>query len=496
MVTDNQVRMLMKLVNQEKLLKTAAAKAGMSEKTARKYRKSGELPSQCKVVHDWRTRPDPLDPDDWRWAQEILENNDGIEAKTLFEVLQREHPGKYQDGQLRTFQRRVKLWRALEGPGNEVFFPQIYYPGEWCESDFTRMKPLGVTINGIPFDHMLYHFVLCYSNWETGTICFSESYESLSTGLQNALWKLGGVAKYHRTDNLTSAVNPVGNPEVFTANYQGLAKHYGFESHKIQPRCPHENGDIEQRHHRLKKTVDQALMLRGSRDFDSRNDYEQFLQKLFDQLNSGRRERLKEELAVLRRLPRKRHDDYTEITCKVTQFSTIRVLKNSYSQHSRLVGEQVKARVYADHIEVWYAQRRIEVLPRLRGESGHCINYRHVIDWLVRKPGAFTNYRYKDDLFPTSQFRIAYDLLCSEHGSKRGNKHYLKILKLAAHESETLVNESLRFLINRSDQIDSDIVEAMVKSDLQPPAVTDVQVEQVDLRVYDQLLEYQEVLTV
>jgi transposase len=496
MVTDNQVRMLMKLVNQEKLLKTAAAKAGMSEKTARKYRKSGKLPSQCKVVHDWRTRPDPLDPDDWHWAEEVLQNNDGIEAKTLFEVLQREHPGKYQDSQLRTFQRRVKLWRALKGPGNEVFFPQVYNPGEWCESDFTRMKSLGITINGIPFDHMLYHFVLCYSNWETGTICFSESYESLSAGLQNALWKLGGVPKYHRTDNLTSAVNPVGNPEVFTSNYRGLAKHYGFESHKIQPGCPNENGDIEKRHDRLKKTVDQALMLRGSRDFASQDEYEQFLQKLFDQLNSGRRERLKEELVLLHRLPRKRHDDYTEIECMVTRFSTIRVLKNSYSQHSRLIGERVKARVYANHIDVWYAQRRIEVLPRLRGENGHYINYRHIIDWLVRKPGAFENYRYKDDLFPTSQFRIAYDLLCSEHGSKHGNKHYLKILKLAAHESETLVNESLRFLINRSDQIDSDIVEAMVKSGLQPPAVTDVKVEPVDLRIYDQLLEYQEVLTV
>jgi transposase len=486
----------MKLLNQEKLLKTAAAKAGMSEKTARKYRKSGKLPSQCKVVHDWRTRPDPLDPDDWRWAEEVLENNDGIEAKTLFEVLQREQPGKYQDGQLRTFQRRVKLWRALKGPGNEVFFPQVYTPGEWCESDFTRMKPLGVTLNGIPFDHMLYHFVLCYSNWETGTICFSESYESLSAGLQNALWKLGGVPKYHRTDNLTSAVNPVGSPEIFTANYRGLAKHYGLESHKIQPGCPNENGDIEKRHDRLKKTVDQALMLRGSRDFASRDDYEQFLQKLFDQLNSGRRERFKEELVLLHRLPRKRHDDYTEIKCTVTRFSTIRVLKNSYSQHSRLIGERLKARVYADHIEVWYAQRRIEVLPRLRGKNGHYINYRHVIDWLVRKPGAFENYRYKDDLFPTSQFRIAYDLLCSEHGSKRGNKHYLKILKRAAHESQTLVNESLRFLINRSDRIDSDIVEAMVKSGLQPPAVTDVEVEPVDLRIYDQLLEYQEVLTV
>jgi transposase len=486
----------MKLVNKEELLKTAAAKAGMSEKTARKYRKSGKLPSQCKVVHDWRTRPDPLDQDDWRWVEEVLENNDGIEAKTLFEVLQREHPGKYQDGQLRTFQRRVKLWRALKGPGNEVFFPQVYKPGEWCESDFTRMKPLGITINGVPFVHMLYHFVLCYSNWETGTVCFSESYESLSTGLQNALWKLGGVAKHHRTDNLTSAVNKVGNPEVFTDNYRGLAKHYGFESQKIQPGCPNENGDIEKRHHCLKKAVDQALMLRGSRDFSSREEYEQFLRKLFDQLNSGRSKRLKEELAVLRQLPRKRHDDYSQIECKVTRFSTIRVLKNSYSLHSRLIGERVKARIYANHIEVWYAQRKIERLPRLRGENGHYINYRHIIDWLVRKPGAFKNYRYKEDLFPTSQFRIAYDLLCSQHGSKQGNKHYLKILKLAAKKSETLVNESLRFLVRRGDVIDYKTVEAMVESGLRPPAVTDVHVEQVDLSIYDELLEYQEVITV
>jgi hypothetical protein len=486
----------MKLVSQEELLKTAAAKAGMSEKTARKYRKSGKLPSQCKVVHNWRTRLDPFDQDDWRWVEDVLENNNGMEAKTLFEVLQREHPGKYQDGQLRTFQRRVKLWRALKGPGNEVFFPQLYKPGEWCESDFTRMKCLGVTINGVPFDHMLYHFVLCYSNWEAGTICFSESYESLSAGLQNALWKLGGVAKYHRTDNLASAVNPVGNPEVFTDKYRGLAEYYGFESRKIQPGCPNENGDIEKRHDRLKKVVDQALMLRGSRDFNSREEYEQFLQRLFDQLNSGRRERLKEELAVLRQLPRRRHDDYTEVRCKVSRFSTIRVLKNSYSLHSRLIGEQVKARIYADHIEAWYAQRRIERLPRLRGENGHYINYRHIIDWLVRKPGAFENYLYKDDLFPTSQFRMAYDLLRSRYGSKQASKHYLKILELAAKESETLVNESLRFLLNHGNEIDSEIVKAMVKSGLQGPAVTDVEVEQVDLSIYDQLLEYQEALTV
>ena len=496
MVTDNQVRILMKLVNQEDLLKTAAAKAGMSEKTARKYRRSVKLPSQCKAVHNWRTRPDPFDQDDWLWAEEILENNNGIEAKTLFKALQREHPGKYQDGQLRTFQRKVRIWRALKGPGKEIFFPQVYKPGQWCESDFTRMKPLGITINGIPFDHMLYHFVLCYSNWETGTICFSESYESLSFGLQNALWKLGGVPKYHRTDNLTSAVNPVGNPEVFTDKYRGLAKHYGFESHKIQPGCPNENGDIEKRHHILKKAVDQALILRGSRDFSSRYEYEQFLEKLFNQLNSGRRDRFKEELTVLRTLPRRRHDDYSEVRSKVSRFSTIRILNHSYSLDSRLIGQQVKARIYSDYIEVWYAQRRIEVLPRLRGENSHYINYRHVIDWLIRKPGAFENYRYKDDLFPSSQFRIAYDLLRSQHGPKHGNKQYLKILQLAARDNETLVNESLRFLVNHRNEIDSEIVKDMVDSGLRPPAVTDVEVEKVDLSIYDQLLDYQETLAV
>lgn len=493
MVTDNQVRILMELINKEKTLKTAAAKASMSEKTARKYRRTGKLPSQCKAVHDWPTHDDAF-KSDWQWVEEFLKNNPGLEAKTLFEALQREKPGKYQDGQLRTFQRHVKLWRALQGPGHEVFFPQIYYPGQWCESDFTRMKDLNVTINGVPFDHMLYHSVLCWSNWETGTVCFSESYESLSAGLQKALWKLGGVPKYHRTDNLSCAVNKVGNPEVFTDNYRGLANHYGFESRKIQPGCPNENGDIEQRHNRLKTAVDQALMLRGSRDFNSRDEYERFLAKMFDQLNAGRKERLVEELKVLRQLPSRRHDDYTEHVCRVGQFSTIRVLKNSYSLHSRLIGEKVTVRVYAEHLEVWYAQRRIEVLPRLRGENGHYINYLHIIDTLVRKPGAFENYRYKDDLFPTSQFRIVYDLLRQQYGGKYGNKQYLKILELAARESEVIVNDSLRFLINCGGEISFAVVEKMVKSQQQPPAITEVNVEEIDLTMYDQLLEYQEVL--
>ena len=495
MVTDEQVRRLFTMKNRYQYLYQAADAAGMSTKTARKYLQSGVLPGQCHPLHDWATHEDAF-AEDWPWAEDFLRTNSGVEAKSLFEALQRQYPGKYQDGQLRTFQRRVKQWKALYGPQQEVFFPQVYHPGEWCESDFTRMNKLGITICGVPFPHMLYHFVLCLSNWETVTICFSESYESLSAGLQNALWTLGGIPRYHKTDNLTSAVNKVGNPEVFTANYQGLADHYGFTSCKTQPAHPNENGDVEQRHHRLKRAVEQALILRGSRDFNSRQEYELFLENLLDQLNAGRSEHLAEELKALRQLPTRRHEDFTRDKCRVSRFSTIRVLKNSYSVHSRLIGETVDVRIYADHIEVWYAQRRIELLPRLRGENGHSIDYRHVIDTLVRKPGAFENYCYKDDLFPTSQFRIAYDILRHQHGIKQANKQYLKILELAAKENQTVVNEALRFLINHADSIDFDAVSQMVKTEQQPPAVTDVFIGDIDITGYDCLLESAEALLV
>jgi hypothetical protein len=495
MVTDKQVRRLFTMKNKYQHLYQAADAAGMSPKTARKYLKSGILPSQCQAVHSWPTHPDAF-AEDWPWAEDFLKTNNGVEAKTLFEALQRIYPGKYQDGQLRTFQRRVKQWKALYGPAREVYFPQVYKPGQWCESDFTRMNKLGITICGISFEHMLYHFVMCLSNWEDVTICFSESYESLSAGLQNALWKLGGIPRYHKTDNLTCAVNKVGSPEEFTANYQGLARHYGFECCKTQPAHPNENGDIEQRHHRFKKALEQALILRGSRDFNSRAEYEKFLEKLLDQLNAGRKEHLAEELKHLRPLPARRHEDFTRDKCRVSQFSTIRVLKNSYSLHSRLVGEKVDIRIYADHIEAWYAQRCIEILPRLRGENGHYINYRHVIDTLVRKPGAFENYCYKDDMFPTSQFRIAYDILRHQHGTKQANKHYLKILELAAKENQTAVNEALRFLINQAETIDFATVKQMVESEQQPPAITDVFIGEIDIDGYDCLLEYGEALLV
>jgi hypothetical protein len=489
MVTDRQVRKLMKLNQQEEKVSHAAAKAGMSENTARKYLRVGKLPSQCKPERTWRTREDPFEAIGDQ-ARSMLEVNPGLEAKTLFEWFQRQYPGVYQDGQLRTFQRRVKYWRAIEGPAKEVYFPQVHSPGVLCASDFTHVSSLGITIGGEVFSHLLYHFVLPYSNWETGTVCFSESFESLSTGLQNALWELGGVPKQHRTDRLSAAVQEVGKggEAEFTRSYQALLRHYGLQGQKIRTGKSHENGDIEQRHYRFKNALEQALLLRESRDFSSRQAYKEFLCELFSQLNAGRRQRLLEELNVLRALPLKRLNDYSVFHVRVGPSSTIRVAKNVYSVHSRLIDEHVSVRLYAEYLEIWYAQKKVETIPRLRGAGKHRIQYRHIIEWLRRKPGAFENYRYLSDLFPTSRFRMAYDQLKSEHPS-RAHKAYLDLLYLAARETESGVDEALRVLFEQEQRISIEAVKTLMTDQQGRAASRAVVVEKPDLCLYDRLLD-------
>ncbi|MCA9438127.1 MAG: IS21 family transposase [Candidatus Omnitrophica bacterium] len=486
MVSDEQVRRLRKHMQKDGVLWRAASKAGMSEKTARKYLK-GNLPSQQKVDRTWRTRKDPFDGV-WEEVEEFLSNDANFEAKTLFEYLQRQYPGRFQDSQLRTLQRRIKVWRALKGPAKEVFFEQEHHPGRLSQSDFTHMSDLEITIDRQPFPHLLFHFVLTYSNWETVTICYGENYESLSQGIQNALWELGGVPQAHQTDQLTAAVHQLdgAEKEEFTSRYRGLMSHYGLQPKKIQAGKANENGDVEQSHRRFKESVDQALRLRGSRAFGCIEEYELFLRKLLAQTNAGRRDRFKEEMDKLRPLPSRRLDDQTRQKVRVTRGSTIRVRKNAYSVHSRLIGEEVEARIGMDEIEVWYAQKCVERLPRLRGEGKHHIDYRHIIDWLVRKPGAFENYVYKSDLFPTSRFRMAYDWL-KERGGSKADKKYLGILYQAAMEGESLVDDALRHLIETGGDLTPERVAEIVESGREIPPPTEIEIDDVALDDYDDL---------
>lgn len=489
MVTDKQVKKLFKLRSMGMKKSEMSDKTNMDVKTARKYLTANKLPSQLKKEHTWRTRQDPFESVWESEVKELLDNNTGLQAKTIFEYLRGKHPGIFNDGQLRTLQRKIKSWRSTEGPAREVYFPQEHKPGILCASDFTNMDELNVTISGQLFSHKLYHFMLTYSNWETGSICFSESFESLSTGFQNALWKLGGVPREHRTDRLSAAVNNLNDSAEFTQRYKQLLNHYNIKGQKTQPYSPHENGDIEQRHYRYKIAIDQALMLRGSRDFDSRKDYEDFLQTIFDQLNLNRMEKLKEEMKILHALPDRRLNDFCEYKVTVSKFSTITINKKIYSVKSNLKGEVVRARLHAEHIDIYYGNKFIESLPRLIGHKGHYIQYRHVIDSLIRKPGAFENYKYKSDMYPTVYFRIAYDLL-NESSPGKANKEYLKILYLAAKESEELVDNTLRRLIDTGESITSDEVKKIVNKGSMYDVLSSVNIPEIDITSFDELLTF------
>jgi hypothetical protein len=271
----------------------------MSERTARKYEQAGQLPSQLRRARTHRTRPDPFAAD-WPWISEQLERDSALQATTLFSLLTEKHPGRYQEGQLRTLQRHIATWRALQGPEQEVMFEQCHTPGELTQSDFTHMTSLGVTLGGVPFAHLVFHLVLTYSNVEAVAVCFAETFEALAEGIEHALWQISGVPRCHRTDHMGAAVRPLeeGRRHEFTERYRGLMAHYQMAPTTNTTGVTHENGDVEQAHYRFKVAVDQALRVRGSRDFADRVAYERFLQDLVRQRNLHRQQRFAAEAAT------------------------------------------------------------------------------------------------------------------------------------------------------------------------------------------------------
>ncbi len=447
MIKDGQVRRLRRFLDAGNPVAVAARRTGMDEKTARKYRE-GALPSNRVEPRSYRTRKDPFEAV-WPEVQARLEAEPRLRAFTLFAWLQEQYPGTFPDSQRRTLERRVRNWKASAGPNREVMFTQVHHPGDLGASDFTSMNSLGITIDRQPFDHMLYHFTLTYSNWESVMVCFSESFEAFSRGLQNALWDLGGVPRKHRSDSLSAAVNNLSEDRDFRSRYQDLMSHYRVDPQRINVRKANENGDIESSHGHLKTVIDQALLLRGSRDFATREEYDSFLSQVVGRRNASRSEKLQAELAVLAELPPAQVDYRTPFKgIRVSSSSTIQVKKNTYSVPSRLIGQKVDVLVDADSIEVWFAGQQVQSMPRLIGAGKHAINYRHVIDSLVRKPGAFANYKYREDMFPTSHFRMAYDWLCQSHSERVATREYLKILEMAARDSQDAVQDSLRIAIS------------------------------------------------
>lgn len=489
MVRDEQVRLLRAKMSEGKTQETAAGHAGMSVRTARKWQK-GALPSAAKKERAWRTREDPFGG---AWDADVvplLVRDEGgvLEAVTVLAELQERHPGRFVEGQVRTLQRRIRDWRAEHGAPREVMFPQQHVPGREGAIDFTCMNALAVTIAGQFFPHLLFEFVLSFSGWTWVALAFSETYEALVAGVQGALWELGGVPDVIRSDNLSAATHELhGGGRTLTKRFRAVLDHYDTTSTRINAGESHENGVVEQAHRRGKSAVAQALVLRGSRDFSSVEDYVAFVKQVIDRArNRGIDAELAEERKRLGALPPTPVPSYTVFDdVRVSCWSTVRVGGKMYSVPSRLIGHEVQVRQHADVVEVLRGNGKvIETMPRLRGERHVRIDYRHVIWSLVRKPGAFARYKYREELFPSLVFRQAYDALVGF--TDRADVEYVRILHLAASTYEATVEQALSLLVASKERFDYAAVKALAEPER--PTVPYLAQPVADLTDYDRLL--------
>jgi len=489
--TNREVRKLMSDLSSGKSLAAAARSAGMSENTARRDRDMGQLPSEARGERSWRTREDPFTEADWAWAVERLRSPDGhkLQAKALFRAMRGRDgvAGEYTDAQLRSFQRRVRRWRAQNGIDKEVFFPQQHRPGEALQTDWTDGGELRVTLADEAFPHKLCHTTLPYSNWRSARVCRSESMASLKDGVQAALRKLGCHPECHQTDQSSAATHDKGGRREFNQDYAAFIAHHGMRPRTIAVKKPNQNGDVEAGNRALVRAIEQKLLLRGSRDFVDQAAYAAFVDSVVDEMNEDKGSKLQVELDAMEPVTAAWAPTFKRVDVRVGRQSTIRVDQNTYSVPSRLIGETVEVRVFDAVLEVWFAGRRDFTVERLTGRCRYRIDYRHIIWSLRRKPGAFQRYRYRDELFPRTVFRRAYDAIVENGATGRRDAVYLDILHLAASTSEEDVATALELLLDSRQAPTRDAVAELIGEKRDAPP--DLAPYAPSLGSYDDLLQ-------
>lgn len=472
--------------------KEAAYIAGISERTGQRIERGKHRPNLGKPIE----KVNPRDPLKGKWEEELepmLAREPKLKAMTLYEYLQEKYPGEY--GQvLRTLQRRVKAWKVLYGPSPEVMFEIRHEPGMMGISDFTKLKGVNITIQGEPFEHLIYHYRLTYSGWQYAQIIQGgESFVALSEGLQNALQACGGSPKQHRTDSLSAAYRNLSGKrhKPLTRLYDELCDHYRLEPTHNNPGKGHENGAIESPHGHLKNRIQQAIYLRGSADFETIDEYQQLITTATEKLNRQHEPKIADEKAVLQPLPQYRVADYEILTAKVSNRSTIEVRCILYTVPSRLIGQRVELHLHHDRIIGYWGKTQVFSLPRKRVKEtgkrrGRSINYRHVIDGLRKKPRAFLYCTWQNDLLPNDRYRQLWTAVQERYERDHAAVLMVEVLVFAASHGEDPV----------ADYVEQELAtHSLTKKRLQrqfPPlhlaAVPDLAVEQHSLHSYDQLL--------
>jgi plasmid stability protein/transposase InsO family protein len=489
-VTDCQMRLYM-TIRQTQPPIIAAAKAGFSTATAYRIENDRRLPSEKKTPRG-RRRQDPLAA---VWDSEVvplLKSTPSLRPVAIFDEIRRRHP-EIGAGIRRTLERRIRTWRALHGAEREIIFRQEHPPGRLGLSDFTDMRDRGVSIAGVPLDHRLYHFRLAFSGWEHAHVVLGgESFVALAEGLQNALWALGRAPRQHRSDSLSAAFRNLDDDTRHdqTRRYEALCVHYGMEPTRNNRGVAHENGSIESPHGHLKQAIEDALLLRGSRDFDTLDAYRRFIDEIVGRRNARLAKRLALERSALQSLPMRRTADYEETIVTVTSTSGFTLKKVFYSVPSRLIGHRLRVRLYDDRLECFLGATPLMTLRRGRphrsGKHGHVIDYRHVIHALRRKPMALLNLVYREQLFPRRAYQRAFEALLPAEGEKRACRTVVGLLALAHERAcEAELADIIDAELDAGRVPDLDLLARRFAPD--PAAIPDITVELAPLHLYDEL---------
>lgn len=449
MISPQQYKKLMKSYQKVGKVSATALKAGMDRKTARRYLCGDALPpGEEQGVRHWRTHADAF-ASVWADVEGRLECEPGLQAKTLFAELQREHPGSFEQSQRRSFERRVRAWKECHGHERERFFVQEHRAGERLQVDWFCVKALGLGLRGEALPLKVVHVVLPCSNWEHARVCWSESYLSLKKGLQSALWALGGVPLECQSDQSSTATHALGKGlggRGFNERYVSLLHHYGMLPRTIGVGKANQNGDVESLHGGLRSDLEQSLLLRGHRDFESMQSVEDWLGSVVEVRNAGRSEAVALERAHLRALPGLRLPEYEELEVRVNREGIVRVGKQGYSLPGRWIGVSLRVRVGETDVGFYHRGELVERLEKGRGDSGVRVNWRHVIGELMRKPGAFERWRHRESLFLSALWRAYYDGLKEKGSAGRAERDYLNTLHLVLEHGQEAVEEVLRQL--------------------------------------------------
>jgi len=488
-ITKNQKRDYMSYRKNGNSQKLAASKVDISESSARRI--ENKINDPQPKYRNWKTRKNPFSEVWDTFILPILEGNPTMDASFILEELQEKHEGEYPDSTLRTLQRHVKQWKAIHGSDKPVIFHQEHYPGIQSISDFTELKNIKITISGEEFKHILYHFRLAYSGWSyMKVIQGGESFSALSEGLQEALWILGGSPKEHRTDSLSAAFKNLSKEtaEDLTSRYKDFCAHYKMLPTRNNKGVSHENGSIESPHGHLKRRIRQSLDIRGSNDFESIDSYEKWLGSVVSAHNKRNAKKFKFERPYLQDLPAYKTTDFEEHLVCVSSSSTFKLKRVTYSVHSRLIGEKLRVLVYQRYIECYLGSTKVFESERLipTGKNRcRLINYKHIINSLVKKPQAFRHSRIRDDILPSDDFKRIWKHVDQAMDARSACKFIVGIMYLASkYDCERILAKNVISIIDAKEPLSLGLIEKAYRP-MANEKIPNISVSQHDISSYE-----------